>query len=161
MSYLIDGSNFLGRLGNRVKDAEDKIDLARRLSMFQRQTRARVILVFDGAPVPGLETPPAPPGRRTLAILFPAEGDKADDLIMDIILKQKDPSHVVLVTSDRELAGFGRDGGARVVGCSEFAKQLRGTVKDFHRARSSLKREIKPPAGLDLRLWLDVFKERR
>lgn len=161
MSYIIDGSNFLGRTGGRVRDAGDKIELARRLSIFQRQTRARVTLVFDGAPHPALETPPAPPGQRTLAILFPDEGGNADDLIQDLLVKSKETRHIVLVTSDRELAGFGRERGARVVGCIDFSRELRKVVREFHRARASQKRETKPPAGLELRLWLDLFKDAR
>jgi predicted RNA-binding protein with PIN domain len=161
MSYIIDGSNFLGRQAVSVRDAAEKMDLARRLSMFQRQTRARVTLVFDGPPDPGLETPPAPPGQRTLAVLFPAEGEKGDDLIMDIILKQKNPRHTVLVTSDRELAECGRELGLRIISVADFAKQLREALRDFHKARASRKRETKPPKGLELSLWLDVFKERR
>jgi len=159
MSYIVDGSNFLGRAGGRVRDAAEKMELARRLSLFQRQTRARVVLVFDGPPDPALETPPPPPGRRTLSILFPAEGHPADDLIMDILDGRRENRHVVLVTSDRELAAVGRRRGARVVACADFARELRGAVREFHRAHASRKRETKPPGGLELRLWLDVFKD--
>jgi len=161
MSYIVDGSNVLGRRGASVRDAAEKMELARKLSMFQRQTRAQVSLVFDGAPDPRLETPPAPRGQKTLAVLFPAEGEEADDLILGLIDGQKDPSRIVLVTSDRELAGLGRRRGVRVAGVEEFAKRLRAALKDFHEARASRKRETKPPDGLELRLWLDVFKERR
>lgn len=161
MSYLVDGSNFLGRAGRSVRDPAEKMDLARRLSLFQRQTRARVTLVFDGPPDPALETPPPAPGQRTLSILFPPEGRPADDLIGEILEGRRENRDVVLVTSDRELSALGRRRGARVSTCADFARELRGAVREFHRARASRKPEIKPPSGLDLRLWLDVFKEAR
>jgi predicted RNA-binding protein with PIN domain len=161
MSYIIDGSNFLGRAGRPVKDPAEKMELARRLSVFQRQTRARVTLLFDGAADPALETPPPAPGQRTLSVLFPPGGRPADDLIMEILEGRKENRDVVLVTSDRELAAFGRRRGARVKACADFARDLRCVVREFHRARACRKREIKPPAGLELRLWLDVFKESR
>jgi predicted RNA-binding protein with PIN domain len=159
MSYIVDGSNFLGRAGKSVRDPAEKMELARRLSLFQRQTRARVTLVFDGAPDPALETPPPAPGRRTLSILFPAEGRPADDLIMEFLDGRTDNRDVVLVTSDRELSAHGRRRGARVLACADFARELRGVVREFHRSRANRKRETKPPSGLEMRLWLDVFKD--
>ncbi|MBN2206464.1 MAG: NYN domain-containing protein [Candidatus Aminicenantes bacterium] len=161
MSYIVDGSNVLGRAGRSVRDPAEKMDLARRLSLFQRQTRARVILVFDGPADAALETPPPSPGLRTLSILFPPDGCPADDLIRDILDGRRDNRDVVLVTSDRELSAYGRRRGARVSACAAFARELRGVLRDFHRARASRKPETKPPSGLDLRLWLDVFKDAR
>ena len=51
MAYLIDGNNLLGHLfPGAHRDPDNRLKLVRRLIAFQRFTRSRVILVFDGPP---------------------------------------------------------------------------------------------------------------
>ena len=74
MAYLIDGNNLLGFLfPGWHRDPENKLKLVRRLIAFHRSKRVRIILVFDGAPVPDPDEMALPDERFT--ILHPERGE--------------------------------------------------------------------------------------
>ena len=51
MAYLIDGNNLLGRIApHELREPAGRDGLVVRLLAFQRVTRARIHLVFDGNP---------------------------------------------------------------------------------------------------------------
>lgn len=158
MAYLIDGNNFLGRTISPVyRDPQHRYDLARRLLIFQRVTRSRVILVFDGPPDPRLLEAEAPGGK--FSVLFPPPGETADAVIKDLLASLKDLRRFFLVSSDRELRAFARSRGARVLTCAEFDGMLKEAVKANRRSREMSKTTEKH-SPLELDLWSEVFTKK-
>ncbi len=158
MAYLIDGNNFLGRTISPVyRDPQHRYDLARRLLIFQRLTRSRVILVFDGPPDPKLLEAEAPGGK--FSVLFPPPGETADAVIKGLLDSLKDLRRFFLVSSDRELRAFARSHGAQVLTCGEFNAMLKEAVKSNRRAREMSKITEKP-SPLELDLWSEVFTKK-
>ena len=88
MAYLIDGNNLLGRLAaHELKDRSGRDGLVVRLLAFQRVTRARIHLVFDGRSDEDRTVVPVNP---KFMILYPEEGQSADDVIKDLVSRQTD-----------------------------------------------------------------------
>ena len=104
MAYLIDGNNLLGCLfPGWHRDPENKLKLVRRLIAFHRTKRSRVILVFDGAPVPDPDEMALPDER--FSILHPERGGSADAIISEFLDRGGDKRHL---TSSAPTGGSGR-----------------------------------------------------
>ena len=159
MAYLIDGNNLLGFLfPGRHRDPENKLKLIRRLIAFHLSRRVRVILVFDGAPLPDAAEMALPDERFT--ILHPGRGSSADGLIIDFLAGRGDTRHLTVVSTDRQIREAARLGGARSMTGRGFAAELNRTLRERKRER-----EMDKPSSrttpLEARLWTQVFKDRK
>ncbi|OGD26869.1 MAG: hypothetical protein A2Y56_16260 [Candidatus Aminicenantes bacterium RBG_13_63_10] len=155
MAYLIDGNNFLGQLvAPAYRDPGDRLDLVRKLLIFQRVTRSRVILVFDGGPDPRLEDLELE--DRKFSILFPEPGSSADALIKEFLESRRDLRHFFLVSSDRELKSAARARGAEVISSGEFKGMLKEALSKS-RASKEMTKTADKPTPLEVGLWSDLF----
>jgi predicted RNA-binding protein with PIN domain len=158
MAYLIDGNNFLGHTVPAAhRDPQHRYELAQKLLIFQRLTRSRVILVFDGAPDPYLSDERLQSKRFT--VLFPPRGAAADTIIRELLESLTDLRRFFLVSSDRELKSFGRSRGAAVLTCGEFDGMLKEVLKK-NKALRELTKTAENPSPLEVRLWTDVFTKK-
>lgn len=156
MAYLIDGNNLLGHISSySIKDPRSRSLLVRRLLFFQRLKRNRIFLVFDGPPDENLE--PLVKERKKFLLLYPARGQKADEIIQEIFSRQSDPKRLCVVTSDRELGAMAKAKRARVLSAKEFNQELRRTLEGSRKARE-LEKKDKPLTSLETRLWQDLFE---
>jgi len=153
MAYLIDGNNLLGHFyAGFHRDPAHRTALVRKLQSFQRHTRTRVILVFDGtAP----EDFPAP-GKDKFSILFPPPGGTADGVIVDYIESRPDRRHLIVVSSDREIRAIAREAGATARRCDEFHRELKKALREGREAREMDKDEAAASA-LEVVLWSEAF----
>lgn len=159
MAYLIDGNNLLGCLfPGWHRDPENKLKLVRRLIAFHRTKRSRVILVFDGAPVPDPDEMALPDERFT--ILHPERGGSADAIISEFLARGGDKRHLTVVSSDRAIRTAARLAGARSLTGREFVTELNQTLRERRAEREMDKHEARP-TPLETRLWSQVFKERK
>ena len=159
MAYLIDGNNLLGTLfPGHHRDPENKRKLVRRLIAFQRSTRSRIILVFDGAASPDAEAMAETQNR--FAIVHPPPGENADSAIREILDGLGDPRKMVVVSSDREIRAFARLTGAAVTSSREFKAALSRTLRTRKMEKEMEKNEA-GPTSLEVRLWSQVFKENK
>lgn len=157
MAYLIDGHNLLGFLsGSGLRDASARAALVGRLDAFQRQTRRRIVLVFDGQPGGGL------PARVSdkFAILFPPEGESADSVIKDRIARSADRRHLIVVSSDREIRAFARAHGAATLPCEAFVREMKPVLRRRREART-LEKPDGAATPLEVELWSEAFGKRR
>jgi predicted RNA-binding protein with PIN domain len=157
MAFLIDGNNLLGHLfpgGHR--DPALRILLIRRLQAFQRQTRTRVILVFDGPPP---DDAPLPAGDK-FTVVFPPEGESADTAIEDYISRPRDRRNLVVVTSDRALRTFARAAGAVSLPCDAFSRELKKVLRARREARE-LEKFDDAATKLEVELWAQAFARKR
>ena len=158
MAYLIDGNNLLGHLApGESRGPESRYGLIARLLTFQRLTRRRIILVFDGPPDDDLERLKL--GRK-FEVLFPPPGAKADDVIQERLSLPFDRRAFFVVSSDREVGVQARSRGAAVMKCDEFARELKKVMKKARQERE-LAKNLEFPTPLETRLWLDLFHRSR
>jgi predicted RNA-binding protein with PIN domain len=159
MAYLIDGNNLLGFLfPGWHRDPENKLKLVRRLIAFHRSKRVRIILVFDGAPVPDPSEMALPDERFT--ILYPGRGETADAIIGEFLDRAGDKRHLTVVSTDRAIRTAARLAGARPLTGKEFAAELNRTLRE-RRAEREMDKNDPPPTDLETRLWAQVFKEKK
>jgi len=160
MAYIIDGNNFLGyAFPGQHRDPENRRALIRKLLAFVRFSRVRVILVFDGPASD--EIAEMTRGENRLRVSYALEGGSADDAIFDLVERQKDRRHLIVVSTDREIRAFAREAGAALVlTCREFEGRLKRTLGE----RKALKEMEKPasvPSKLEVGLWMSVFGAER
>lgn len=157
MAYLIDGNNLMGQADPCFKfDPTSRNRLVARLLLFQKITRSRLFLVFDGRP---------PLEEREIklnpkfTVLFPEPGQPADELIEEMISRKKDRRYFLVVSSDRGLREIARANGARSISTVDFLKQLKQTLKDHHQERE-LQKQTDDSTPLEISLWNELFKRR-
>jgi predicted RNA-binding protein with PIN domain len=157
MAYLIDGNNLLGHLyAGFHRDPGHRSILVGKLRAFQRQTRTRVILVFDGTAPPDFPDP----GKDKFAILFPPPGESADCIIVDYIERHPDRRNLFVVSSDREIRAIAREAGATSLRCDEFHRELKKTLRESRDAREMDKAEERASA-LEIKLWAEAFARKK
>ncbi len=157
MAYVIDGNNLLGRIApHELREKGGREGLVARLLAYQRVTRARVHLVFDGNPEP---TPTDIPVNPKFTIHYPGAGGSADDVIRDMIESQTDRRRFFVVTSDRAIRDLARKRGIETVTSDAFARELKTAIREGKKRRE-LEKRVETPTSLEIDLWDEVFKSR-
>lgn len=157
MAYVIDGNNLLGRIApHELREKGGRDGLVVRLLAYQRVTRARIHLVFDGNPE---ETPTSILVNPKFIIHYPGQGGSADDVIRDMIERQADRRRFFVVTSDRALRDLARKRGIETVTSDAFARELKTAIKEGKKRRE-LDKKVEAPTSLEVDLWDEVFKSK-
>ena len=148
---LIDGHNLIGRLpAISLADADDEEKLVRLLQSYRARTGKAITVVFDPGPAPTL-----PHTRQVggVSVVFAPPGSSADAVIARRVKKNRNPRGLLVVTSDRELAGTVAAYGARTMPAEEFAQNL-----DRAAAEGPSKREA-PLSDDEVEMWLALFED--
>ncbi|MEN6561637.1 MAG: NYN domain-containing protein [Acidobacteriota bacterium] len=155
MAYLIDGNNLLGRIApHELRERSGREGLVARLLAYQRVTRARIHLVFDGNP----ETTPTDIAvNPKFVIHYPGEGRSADDVILDMIAAQADRRRFFVVSSDRDIREAAKKKGLVAVTSDVFARELKTALKEG-RKRRELDKRTETPTDLEIDLWDEMFR---
>lgn len=172
MHYFIDGYNLLFRLLHSSEDLQSQreaiiYDLNRKVTL----VKIDVSIVFDSAFQIGERT-------RThydqLEILFTAEGETADEYIMDEIKKHPHPQQETVVTSDKKLAWRARNRSAHTETVEEFIlwlnraykNKIRQFKKEKHKipaplppSRKPAPRSLVPPKDAPLEAYADYYAQ--
>jgi predicted RNA-binding protein with PIN domain len=157
MAYLIDGNNLLGRIApHELREKGGRDGLVVRLLAFQRVTRARIHLVFDGNPEP---TPTDVPVNPKFTIHYPGAGESADDIVRDMISRQSDKRRFYVVTSDRALRDLAKKRGIETITSDLFARELKSVLREGKKMRE-LEKRTETPTSLEVELWDEVFKSK-
>lgn len=157
MAYLIDGNNLLGRIApHELRERSGRDGLVARLLAFQRVTRARIRLVFDGNPD---EKPTDIVVNPKFTIHYPGEGQSADDVIRDMVLRQTDRRRFFVVSSDRAIREMAKKKGIEAVTSDTFARELKAAIKEGKKRRE-LEKRTEIPTGLEIDLWDEVFRSK-
>ncbi|MGB7923091.1 MAG: NYN domain-containing protein [Pyrinomonadaceae bacterium] len=128
MSYLVDGNNVMAQ---RVGWHRDKPGARRRLldelARFAHVRKATVEVVFDGAP----EQHFADGARyRGVRVFYAERGSNADERIKRLVEAARERRTLMVVTSDRELAGYVRRCGAQVIRSGDFRRRMDEAVAE-------------------------------
>ena len=120
-SYIIDGNNLIGKIKSlkqlhRKNKQQSAEKLAFILSRYFRGKKVSVSLHFDGYQSNPINVP-------GLKIIYSGK-ITADDKIKNEIGKSKNPKNINLVTSDNNLADFGRVCSCHLIKSEIFGKYL-------------------------------------
>jgi len=148
LTYLIDGNNLIGKIKQfkelQKKDKQSvREKLAYRLDSFFSSKNQKVILFLDGFKSEAINT-------NKIKIVY-SDNKSADDEIKKQIELTKNRRTISLVTSDSNLAQFGKVCGCTVIDCHKFAKELFNQQKDLNEeelAKSINQQEIKNLFGV-------------
>ena len=118
---VVDGYNVSMLAWGETPPAQQRDRLLSAISELQLRTRARVILVFDGADV-GSVLPPRRPGVR---VVFSPEGEEADAVVVRQAMDLPVEVPVVVASSDGWVGEHARESGAHVVSSETLLRALR------------------------------------
>jgi len=125
MPYLIDGHNLIPKLGLRLDEPDDELELVRLLQDFARVRRQQVEVYFDGAPA-------GQAGMRKLGTVkahFVRIGQTADSAIRRRLESMgKSAKNWVIVSSDHEVQSAAKVNQAGFIRSEEFVNQMRAAL---------------------------------
>jgi predicted RNA-binding protein with PIN domain len=149
MAYLVDGNNVMAQRVGWHRDKQGaRRGLLDELARFAAAKRARVAVVFDGAPDEFFADGASYKGVR---IHYAARGSNADERIKALVESSRERRTLRVVTSDRALANYVRQCGVEVIASGAFRQRM-----------AEAKRADAPPAGkreieADAAHWLRYF----
>ena len=122
MQYLIDGHNLIPKVpGLSLSDPDDEEQLLAHLSNWARNSRHKVTVFFDRAPLGKAGTRRGSP----VTAVFVLDGKTADSAIVDALARLKNAArNVIVVSSDRMVQSAAREAHAKILKSEDFAKEL-------------------------------------
>jgi predicted RNA-binding protein with PIN domain len=122
MGYLVDGNNVMAqRVGWHRDKRGARLRLLDELARFAQARRARVAVVFDGAPEPHFADGSSYKGVK---IFYAERGSNADERIKRLVDEARERRTLWVVTSDRQLSAYTRRCGAQHLHAGEFRRRL-------------------------------------
>jgi predicted RNA-binding protein with PIN domain len=152
MPLLIDGHNLIGKMSElSLEDPEDEVKLVHRLRRYCWRHRRRATVIFD-AGLPGDRSPRL--STPETEIIFASAGGDADAIIRRRLATARDPSGILVVSSDQAVQAAARERGARIMEAEDFAERL---------AEHPLSQSVKEPllSEEEVMDWLRFFEDRR
>src|SRR5258706_6751785 len=102
MAYIVDGNNVMGQTPGWHRDkSKSRSGLLEQLPAFARAKKARVSVVFDGAPD---KVAPEGSAFHGVKVLYAAQGSDADTRIQRLLETSPGPLGLTVVTSASHLA---------------------------------------------------------
>jgi uncharacterized protein len=153
MPYLIDGHNLIPKLGLRLDEPDDELELVRLLQDFARVRRQQVEVYFDGAPA-------GQAGMRKLGTVkahFVRSGQTADSAIRKRLESMgKSAKNWVVVSSDHEVQSAAKVNRAGFIRAEEFVTQMKSAFA------TATKRTDEPSniSAKEVEEWLHLFDKR-
>jgi predicted RNA-binding protein with PIN domain len=122
MGYLVDGNNVMAqRVGWHTDKRAARRRLLDELAQFAQLKRASVTVVFDGAPEQHFADGSSYRGVR---VFYAERGSNADERIKRLVEETRERRTLWVVTSDRALAEYVRNCGAKHLRSGEFRQRL-------------------------------------
>ncbi|HZH29396.1 MAG TPA: NYN domain-containing protein [Pyrinomonadaceae bacterium] len=151
MSYLVDGNNVMGqRVGWHRDKPGARRALLEELARFAATKKARVEVVFDGAPDEHF----ADGSRyRGVRVYYAERGSDADERIKTLVEQSRERRTLLVVTSDRALAGYVRSCGAQVLRAGEFRRRMEAAAAEL----ASRPDADVPPIEESTERWMRYF----
>src|SRR5688572_9066829 len=154
MPYLIDGHNLIPKLGLRLDEIDDEIELAHILQEFARMKRQQIEVYFDGAP-------PASAGTRKLGTVtghFISRGQSADSAMRARLNNMgKSAKNWTVVSSDREVQSSAKVNQAKFISSEEFVKLVKTALSNSTKTKA----DDKKMSNQEVEEWLKLFGERK
>jgi predicted RNA-binding protein with PIN domain len=153
VAYVVDGNNVIGQTPGWHRDKPgSRRRLLGELAAFAAASRARVTVVFDGAPDDHV---PDGASFKGVKVYYPGRGSDADAVIERLVAVDRNRRGIVVVTSDRRLAAECRGMGAQVLASGEFRKRMAATAAGASTARDP--GEAEAPSAGSVDEWMRYF----
>jgi len=150
MPYIVDGNNVMGQTPGWHRDKpKARRRLVERLAVFARIRKARITVVFDGAPDREF---PDQSAFRGVRILYADAGSDADSRIRRLVDSSQDRGGLTVVTSDRQLGFLVRSSGAVVMRSGEFRRVIEQAEQSAPVAEDGEEFDVE-----DVNEWLRYF----
>jgi len=151
MPLIVDTYNVLHVTGVLPPDLAG-LDVAELAELIResRYRHERVHLVCDGSPPPG----GLPPVGPSVEVLYAGPHLTADELIERLVARSTDRRRLIVVSSDREVAGRARRAGCRVLRAETLLEQL---VEDAERPAGAPRRPTPQPPSAGVEQWMRIF----
>ena len=150
---IIDAYNLIHRCSDLRKLVKQNLEESREqllhnLIVFKKNKKIKITIVFDG----DMAGRPHYVNQSGMNIHYSVPPKKADDVIKDILQKQKNHRSITVVSSDNEITGFAKTCKANTMRSEEFyTKYL-----IFEDKYDSLENEQKM-SKTELAQWLEIF----
>ncbi len=155
MPFVIDGNNVIGSSPDLVQaESGSRQKLIDMVLKFQKHRNNSVVLVFDKSP--GDEALPLIDDGR-MAVLFPDEGERSDDLIARLISEYSNCRDVVLISSDKKLKDLAKEKGGRTMNAIEFYYDLKRVNRIQDRRQEKEKRIHGEISDNEVDQWMKIF----
>ena len=118
---VVDGYNVSMLAWGDALPSQQRDRLLNAIGELQLRTRARVIVVFDGADVEGVRQP----RRSGVRVVFSAADEEADSVVVREATELPADMPVIVASSDKWVAEHARKGDARVVSAETLLRALR------------------------------------
>jgi len=150
MAYIVDGNNVMGQTPGWHRDkVKARRRLLEQLADFAKAKKARLTVVFDGAPD---QMVPEGSAFRGVKVLYADRGSDADTRIERLVESSPNKRGLTVVTSDRRLASAVRSSGATVIRSGEFRKLMENLLASSSQADDGKQVEVG-----DVNAWLRYF----
>jgi predicted RNA-binding protein with PIN domain len=129
LTYIVDANNVVHRHPMLREQAKKNIggaceQLVALLTGFTERGRKNITVVFDGTRETRINR------THSLTIMIPAAGENADQTIKTLINKSNNPKNLVIVSSDLEVARYGKLHACRIMSAAEFITTISKTKND-------------------------------
>jgi len=154
MPYLIDGHNVISQTpGLSLADADDEAKLVILVRQYCARERRKATIIFDGGLPGGLSRLSTP----SVAVIFASDRHTtADDLILNRIEAEKNPSGLTVVSSDQKILTAAKRRRAGTKSSAEFGRDLRRTA-----TKSSVSEKERGLSQDEVAEWESLFKKKR
>lgn len=154
MPYLIDGHNLIPKLGLKLSDPDDELELARTLQEFARLRRQHIEVYFDGAPPASART-----GKvGTVTLHFISSVSSADSAIRARLMNMaKSAKNWTVVSSDREVQNSAKANGAKFISSEEFVSVLRNAFTSSAKTNP----DDRKLSTQEVEEWMKLFEGRK
>jgi predicted RNA-binding protein with PIN domain len=157
---VVDGYNLIHAMPDLARLVGTDLERARdalvgKLAVYRSQRNVRVTVVFDGRGTG--PQPTRPPGG--VEVVFSRAPQNADAKIKNMLVLEKSPRSVTVVTSDNSIVIFARDYGAKTIPSAEFAAQLGPRVP--HLGPSRPVDQEAPLSPTEVLEWEEFFRKGR
>ncbi|HDQ00401.1 MAG TPA: hypothetical protein ENN22_14635 [bacterium] len=156
--YIIDGYNFIYDIPRFRKAMDTTLELSRELLVsflrgYLSVHKVKITLVFDGD-AKSINQPQFRSDVR-MSVVYSKYPQKADDLIKQIIERQKNKKSLFLVSKDTELITFSKHHGANVIAPFQFF-----SLAESHAGQDMMDQKYNPTLSeAELTEWLKIFGE--
>jgi len=165
MAVVVDGYNLVFAVADFAERQfsqaveEARREVLARLASLHRHSGERVTVVFDRRRPTGEAWHSERVGG--VRVVFSRPPRTADDEIRALVSRSTAPRHILVVTSDRQLAGDCRRLGARVAGAKTFFSRLVRLTDRLEAEEAEHREKTRRPSAAEVAEWLKIFGERK
>ncbi len=157
MHYLVDGYNFVFRLGRKNKKNFQALreEFIKKFSHYVEKHNLHVTLVFDGKDLPSGSYTRG--NWKNIEVVYTHHGLTADAYLLDQITHFKKAASITIVTSDKQLAIHARVQGSHVMSVEDFMQFL---VHKEHKKHPQSEKPVIRDTGFHFDRLLKIFEEK-